>query len=137
MKKLLFNWSILTVSNFVYQLLIFTVLLKIAKILEPTQFGFFTIITTAVTIAQMFNSLGLQKVITREISRKTSSISEIARISVAPTLIAFIICTFLLLIYLISIENISSPEILIFSCILLLGSTLGIMLNLLLLEFKK
>jgi O-antigen/teichoic acid export membrane protein len=124
MKKLLFNWSILTVSNIVYQLLIFTVLLKIAKILEPTQFGFFTIITTAVTIAQMFNSLGLQKVITREISRKTSSISEIARIAVAPTLIAFIICTFFLLIYLISIENISSPEILIFSCILLLGSTL-------------
>lgn len=123
MKKLLFNWSILTISNLIYQILIFAVLLKIAKILEPAQFGLFTIITTAVTIAQIFTSLGLQKVITREVSRETSSISKIAVISITPTLIAFAICTFILLIYLINIENISSLDILFFAGILLFGLT--------------
>lgn len=124
MNKLLFNWSILTVSNLIYQILIFAVLLRIAKILEPSQFGSFTIITTAVAVAQIFTSLGLQKVITREIARKTNSISKIAKIAVFPTLSAFVISSFFLLAYLLKIENIYSPEILIFSSILLFALTL-------------
>lgn len=124
MNKLLFNWSILTVSNLIYQILIFAVLLRIAKILEPLQFGFFTIIITAVTIAQIFTSLGLQKVVTREIARKPNTVSKIAKKTLFPTFFAFIVSTICLLIYLFKIETISSLEILIFSSILLFALTL-------------
>lgn len=124
MNKLLFNWSILTLSNFFYQVVIFIVLLRIAKLLEPTQFGSFTIIITAVTIAQTLSSLGLQKVITREIARKPNVISEIARIAMIPTFFAIIISTAFLLAYLLMIEGISNLEILAFAGLLLFSLSL-------------
>ncbi|MCX6149589.1 MAG: oligosaccharide flippase family protein [Ignavibacteriales bacterium] len=124
MKKFVKNWSILTLSNFLYQGFLFFSFVRIARGLKPELYGKFTIIITAVAIAQVFTSLGLQKIVIREIARENSIISYIAKISIKPILIATCISAVILSIYLFQFEKINDLILLSLSLVLLLALTI-------------
>lgn len=105
MIKFLKNWSLLTISNFVYQGLIFICFVKIARQLTPEIYGVFTIIITSTQIAQLVSSLGLQKIVIREVARDAGKLFQMARLTVLPTLLASVFSSLILIFYLVKFEQ--------------------------------
>ncbi|MGE5432800.1 MAG: oligosaccharide flippase family protein [Syntrophomonadaceae bacterium] len=123
MKKFLQNWSLLTVSNFVYQGLLFLSFVRIARLLKPELYGQFTIILTATSIAQVFSSLGLQKIVIREIARDHSKSLKVAKLSIVPIALATLLSGLFLVFYLVKIESFSDFSLLLLAAILFVALT--------------
>ena len=124
MKRFLKNWSLLTVSSFIQQALGFFVLVKIARVLEPAIYGDYTLILTAIGIAQVVSSLGLRQIIIREIARFEDTTKNVAKKSFTLTLIAFIVTSISLIFYLLNVEKYNGGLIILFAIILLLSQVI-------------
>lgn len=124
MNKFYKNWSLLTISNLIYQGLVFLSFVRIARLLKPELYGTFTIIITVTQIAQLFSSLGLQKIVIREIARDNKKTFIIAKLTIIPTLIATFFSLVILVFYLIKFEQLSDSFTLVFSAILFAALTL-------------
>lgn len=121
MKKFIKNWTLLTVSSFIQQALGFFILVKIARVLEPSGYGVYTIILTTVGIGQVLSSLGLRQIIIREIARFEDTVKIVAKKTFFLTLSAFVGTSLLLIIYLYFFENLKDSLILVFATFLLLS----------------
>ncbi len=107
MSLLIRNWSLLTVSNVIQQGSVFISLIFIARILTPSLYGEFTFIITAVNIAQNIASLGLQKIVIREIARENSKLKIVARRIMIPFVLVNLVTAIGLVFYLNISEGIS------------------------------
>lgn len=121
MNKLYKNWSLLTLSNIVYQGLFFVSFVKIARLFKPELYGVFTVIITATQMAQIFSSLGLQKIAIREIARDFNKQYIIAKLTLLPTILSSLISAVLLVVYLLVFENINESFILIISSVIFIS----------------
>ncbi len=119
MKKFLKNWSLLTISSFIQQILGFFILVKIARILEPVAYGDYTLILTAVGIGQVITSLGLRQIIIREISRHEDTTKNVAIKSFSISISAFAFTSVLLVLYLYYFERFNGTLILVLGIVLL------------------
>jgi O-antigen/teichoic acid export membrane protein len=120
LKKFLKNWSLLTISSFIQQALQFFVLVKIARVLEPTGYGIYTIILTTVGIGQVISSLGLRQIIIREIARFEDTTKNVAIKSFSISLSAFLFTSVFLVLYLYYFERFNGTLILVLGVVLLL-----------------
>ncbi|MCU7496364.1 MAG: oligosaccharide flippase family protein [Ignavibacteria bacterium] len=118
MNKLYKNWSLLTLSNIVYQGLFFLSFVKIARLFKPELYGIFTVIITSTQMAQIFSALGLQKITIREIARDYNKQYIVAKLTLLPTIIASLISAIFLVVYLFIFENINESFTLIVSAII-------------------
>lgn len=123
-RKILRNWSLLTVSNIVQQGLGFLVLIPIARALELSEYGTFTLILTAVGIAQVFSSLAARMVVIREVARNGNNLPLIARKTLYLAMLGFSGAGAPLVAYLYLGEKIASPALLSISVLLLLSQIL-------------
>lgn len=123
-RKILRNWSLLTVSNVIQQGLGFLVLIPIARALELSEYGTFTLILTAVGIAQVFSSLAARMVVIREVARNGRNLSRIARKTLYLAIIGFFCTGAPLVAYLYAGEKIAGPAMLSMSVLLLLSQIL-------------
>lgn len=121
MNKLYKNWSLLTLSNIVYQGLFFLSFVKIARLFKPELFGIFTVIITSTQMAQIFSSLGLQKITIREIARDYGKQYIVAKLTLLPTILSSLISAALLIVYLLVFENIHESFILIASSVIFIS----------------
>jgi O-antigen/teichoic acid export membrane protein len=122
--KIIRNWSLLTVSNIVQQGLGFLVLIPIARALELSEYGTFTLILTAVGIAQIFSSLAARMVVIREVARNGNNLPQIARRTFYLALFGFFGAAAPLIAYLRIGEEIADPALLSLSALLLLSQIL-------------
>jgi len=123
-RKILKNWSLLTISNIIQQGLSFLVLIPIARLLELSKYGTFTLILTTIGMAQVFGSLGLRLVVIREIARNGRNLYQIARKTLSLSLLGFALTGIPLALYLLLVEKIASPALLAISILLLLSQIL-------------
>ncbi len=107
MKIFVKNWSSLTVSNIIQQGSLFIFYILAARLLEPFEYGKFTLIITAVTIAQVLGSLGLQKIVIREVARNSKLIPIISRKIIYPLSVVYLVTCIALLYYLIVIVEVN------------------------------
>ncbi|MGE5680355.1 MAG: oligosaccharide flippase family protein [Bacillota bacterium] len=121
MNKLYKNWSLLTLSNIVYQGLFFLSFVRIARLFRPELYGVFTIIIASTQMAQILSSFGLQQIVIREIARDRSRLFKIAKLTLLPTTAATLASSVLLVLYLVLFENITDNLVLSSSFLLLLG----------------
>jgi O-antigen/teichoic acid export membrane protein len=123
-RKILRNWSLLTVSNIVQQGLGFLVLIPIARALALSAYGTFTLILTAVGIAQVFSSLAARMVVIREVARNGNNLSRLARKTLSLAILGFFCAAVPLIAYLYVGEDIASTALLAISVLLLLSQIL-------------
>lgn len=73
MSGLLKDWSILLGSNVFQHGFTAITYLYLARVFKPEEYGIFSVILTAVTIAQLIASLGMNRIVTREIAAHPSN----------------------------------------------------------------
>lgn len=71
------NFSVLTVSSIVTQFLAMFIGIKIARILSPYNFGLYNLLLLHVTIFTVIASLGIRRIIIRNIARDKSNINAL------------------------------------------------------------
>ncbi|HEX2868921.1 MAG TPA: oligosaccharide flippase family protein [Ignavibacteriales bacterium] len=121
MNKLYKNWSLLTISNVIYQGLFFLSFVRIARLFRPELYGVFTIIIASTQMAQILSSLGLQQIVIREIARDHSRLFDVAKLTLLPTAAASLASSGLLVLYLVVFEHIADNLVLLSSFLLLMG----------------
>ncbi len=124
MKTFVRNWSFLTISGFLQQVLGFLCVIRIARYLQPENYGNYIIIITSVGIAQTIASLGLRQIVIREIARKKNVSSAIAEKVLILLSVSVTVSAIGLLVYLRYSGEVGQTSLLLLSVALLLSQTL-------------
>lgn len=106
------NWSLLTISSFVQTVLNFVCVVRIARVLGPEDFGQYTYLLAAATIAQIFAALSLRNVSIREIVRTPAAFPMVARESSKAVAVATFVSGVGLVLFLAMWSNTQTPLLL-------------------------
>lgn len=97
--KVFRNFSYLTLGNVISQAISLIVIMKITRILEPSEYGIYTFILVQGALLRMVADLGLQRIIIRSIARNPERTIELMVNGGILRMLALIVCTFLYLFY--------------------------------------
>ncbi|GMU85941.1 MAG: hypothetical protein AMXMBFR48_11830 [Ignavibacteriales bacterium] len=123
MSGLLKDWSILLGSNVIQHGFTAITYLYLARIFKPEEYGLFSVILTAVTIAQLIASLGMNRIVTREIAAHPASAGEIIKNFRACLSSAASLTAVFVIIYLFYFESVTDVTLLTVICLLFLVNT--------------
>ncbi len=123
MAGLLKDWIILLGSNVFQHGFTAITYLYLARVFKPEEYGIFSVILTVVTIAQLIASLGMNRIVTREIASRPANAGALIQkfrfyLSLAASVIAFFI-----VIYLFYFEAITEITLLVFIVTLFIVNT--------------
>ena len=97
--KLLKNFSVLTFSNILTQLLAVFISIKIARSLTPYNFGIYNLLFLHVTMFSIISSLGLRNIIIQKIARNIKSVQSVFYNSFIIRSLSTLICIIIYFIY--------------------------------------
>lgn len=110
------NFSVLTVSSILTQFLTMIIGIKIARILSPYNFGLYNLLQLHVIIFTVIATLGIRRVIIRNIARDKTNIEGLLKSSLALRFVGILLATIVFGIY---YYYFSSYDLLLFGLVLL------------------
>lgn len=123
MAGLLKDWIILLGSNVIQHGFTAVTYLYLARVFKPEEYGRFSVILTAVSIAQLIASLGMSRIVTREIAARPESAPVLIRNFRMYLSYAALLTSIITVIYLFNFEAVSDITILIIICLLFFINT--------------
>lgn len=117
------NWSVLSFSNIVQQIIGFFVLVRITRFLDTGAFGVYVVVFTIIGVGQVFALLGLRQIVIREIARDEKYLINNWLKIVVILFCSHIITAAVTTYYLIYFENISELILIIQTIVLLFLAT--------------
>lgn len=94
MKNYLKNWGFLAGSDLVSQLVGFLIVIRLASVLSPADYGIFNVLTTLAAIFSILANFGMSQVLIRTIAKFPSATAHLLK-NVVPIRIATILFTIL------------------------------------------
>lgn len=123
MSGLLKDWIILLGSNAIQHGFTAITYLYLARVFKPEEYGRFSVILTAISIAQLIASLGMSRIVTREIAARPESAPGLIRKFRIYLSYAVILTSFITVIYLFNFESVTEITLLIIICLLFIINT--------------
>lgn len=123
MSGLLKDWIILLGSNVIQHGFTAITYLYLARVFKPEEYGRFSVILTAISIAQLIASLGMSRIVTREIAARPESAPVLIRNFRQYLSYAALLTSFIIVIYLFNFEAVSDITLLVIICLLFFINT--------------
>ena len=113
------NFSFLTISNFINQLVALVVLIKLAKIFKPEEYGLYTFMLTQCQMLVSIADIGLRNIVIRKIARNPENSKSIFFTSIKLKFLAYISVFLVYILFNCFFGSLDSTQLFLIFCLLL------------------